>query len=440
MEKIHEAAAFFKSEEAYHQLFQQMRKKYESIGRIGGTIPVKLFSTEELAVISTFFGMPAEKLAAKTSISIKDFEKQLQTTKFGEIGLKELLDAYFGEEIISNKQIKLDKEAKLQHFLQVQKESHPVLGFWFDYLAKKNHDSRWILRLAQTDQSFFEHSVDRLAYALAALPLKAERLPMFAQRITADPHAFDMNGNLGKLLLHVLAVHHANSVNDELSIPTSTEEINDLLQKYHVYRDDLLNFVTCAGFIAEKKDGSIHPLWQAAAENRAVLNMPLREITSLGRVYPQHGKHVWLVENSGVCASILDQIPCVSIISTNGQFKLAALLVMDLLVKDGCILHYAGDFDPEGLQMAQRLLDRYPDHVRLWHMDLESYRKSGPSKQLSAERLEKLHGITDGKLRKIADEMVIVKKAGYQEALVSLMVRDLIREAYCISTSSTPQK
>ncbi|MDY0405021.1 DUF2399 domain-containing protein [Virgibacillus sp. 179-BFC.A HS] len=153
--------------------------------------------------------------------------------------------------------------------------------------------------------------------------------------------------------------------------------------------------------------------------------MPLREITTLARIYPWQGKHVWLVENSGVCASILDQVPSIPIISTNGQFKLAALLMMDLMVKEGCTLHYAGDFDPEGLHMAQRLLDRYPQNVQLWRMDVENYRQSRPSKQLRVERLEKLHGITNENLLGIASEMIEVKKAAYQEALVDWMVADV---------------
>ncbi|MDY0405020.1 TIGR02679 domain-containing protein [Virgibacillus sp. 179-BFC.A HS] len=248
MGHVREALAYFKSERVYQQLFWQMRKKYESIGRIGGTVSTKLFSMEELRVISAFFGMPVEKLAAKSSISIKAFEQQLQATRFDGISLKELLEAYFGEELISKKQIKLNRQAEIQEFINELKEKHTILKFWFDYLAKRNADSRWILRLAETDKKVFEDWTCKLALAISALPVVAERLPMFAQRITADPHAFDLNENLGKLLLHVLAVHSSKMEDGAIVMPTSTEDVNELLQEYHIYRDDLLNFVTCAGF------------------------------------------------------------------------------------------------------------------------------------------------------------------------------------------------
>ncbi|WP_106496596.1 TIGR02679 family protein [Lentibacillus sp. Marseille-P4043] len=417
---IQQATAFFKSEKAYQSLFEQFRKKYESLGRIGGTIPVRLFSRNELEVIGRFFGMSADKLEAKKSISVVAFEQQLQDTRFQGVSLKQLLDTYFGEVVISKKQLKQNKEEKLHTLLCSLKEKYPVMTFWLDHLSGSPVEGRWILRIAEDDPHQFSQLIGVLATALDSLPATAERLPMFSQRITADPHAFDLHTDLGKMLLHVLAI----KMNGEISVPSSTEAVNELLKNYHIYRDDLLNFVTCAGFYAETR-GAVHPVWQAAVDYHTVQNIPLRELTSVDRVYPAKGSDVWIVENSGVCSTLLDYKPDMTIICTNGQFKLAALMLMDLLVEEGCTLHYAGDFDPEGLGMAQRLLDRYPNHAKLWRMNLAAYQKTAPVKELTAERLEKLHGITNDELSLVADEMRILGKAGYQEALVELMVEDV---------------
>ncbi|MFD0954277.1 DUF2399 domain-containing protein [Virgibacillus natechei] len=100
-------------------------------------------------------------------------------------------------------------------------------------------------------------------------------------------------------------------------------------------------------------------------------------------------------------------------------------MLMDLLTEEGCTLHYAGDFDPEGLGMAQRLLARYPDNVKLWRMDLKSYQQSEPVKQLDQKRLVKLSGIVQEDLRMVADAMERHGKAGYQEALVDVMMQDV---------------
>src|SRR5699024_4784846 len=101
--ELQDAVSFFNSETAYKKLFREFKKKYESLGRIGGTVPTRLFTEDELEVIGSFFGIPGSKMAAKGSISIEGFERQLENTRFSDIGLKQLLDAFFGEEIISNK-------------------------------------------------------------------------------------------------------------------------------------------------------------------------------------------------------------------------------------------------------------------------------------------------------------------------------------------------
>src|SRR5699024_2695407 len=101
-----EAVNFFKSNKSYHVLFNHIRKKYESLGRIGGTIPTSLFSQTDLGAIGAFLGMPADKVAAKETLSILLFEEKLKQTKFASIPLKKILDTYFGEEIISKKQRK----------------------------------------------------------------------------------------------------------------------------------------------------------------------------------------------------------------------------------------------------------------------------------------------------------------------------------------------
>lgn len=417
--QLQQAVIFFKSEQAYKKLFSQFKKKYESLGRIGGTVTAGKFTDEELGVIGGFFGMPVERLRDRGSISMAAFERQLEDTRFGDIALKQLLDAYFDENLISKKQRRLDKEENIRGLLLSTKERYTDLAFWCDYLLGSIGEARWIWTLVEKEPVLFEKMVDSVAEAYHGLPEQPERLPMFSQRITGDPHAFDLHTELGKLFLHVLAVNRG------IKIPSSTEAINELLQVYNIYRDDLLNFVTCAGLYAERDDG-MHPVWKAAVEENTVKIVPLRELVGLGKVYPASGTDVWLVENSGVCATLLDYKPNAPIVCTNGQFTLAALLLLDKLVGVGSVLHYAGDFDPEGLGMAQRLLERYPGgQVQLWHMDLDSYLRSNPVKELTQERLEKLNRIEHVELQDVVAEMRNKEKAGYQEALVEWMVEDI---------------
>src|SRR5690625_6238177 len=93
---------------------------------------------------------------------------------------------------------------------------HHELKFWFDFLLDIRGEGRWIIGLVEKDPAYFERLVGSLSQAILTLPVKAERLPMFSQRITGDPHAFDLDEDLGKMFLHVLTVDRSEEHTSEL--------------------------------------------------------------------------------------------------------------------------------------------------------------------------------------------------------------------------------
>lgn len=425
-QRTEEAVHFFKSDAVYDKLFRLFRKKYESLGRIGGTVPVTVFSDADLQTLGDFFGKPGAAVARLGTISLMKFEAQLQETRFDGIGLFDLLEAYFGEVIVSKKIQQQQREEQLVDQLSRYREAYPALAFWLEYVEAQPGAVRWFIQLVVEKPEEAERFVQVLTRAVSSLPGEAERLPMFSQRITGDPHAFDLQTDLGRLWIHVLAVAQARQLQTAVLQPVSTEEINELLQYFHLYRDDLLNFVTCANLLAETEVGQPHPVWEAAVAMRTVRIVPLREIVHLATVQPAGDSVVFVVENSGVCSAILDQVPEVPIVCTNGQFTLASWLLLEKLIASGSVMYYAGDFDPEGLLIADRLVARFgADTVKLWQMDVAAYRISKSQKSLSAERLEKLQGVQHPELLEVAEKMRQLEMAGYQEALVTKMVADI---------------
>ena len=135
----------------------------------------------------------------------------------------------------------------------------------------------------------------------------------------------------------------------------------------------------------------------------------------------------FIVENSGVFSELLTKFPSKYLPPNlhNGQFKLAALLLLDRLLKNNIIAYYSGDFDPEGLLMAQRLVSRYPANVRLWHYTEEDYIKAQSEVVLSKSRLNKLMNLELEELRAVKDLMEKTKKAGYQEKLIKDLLEDI---------------
>ncbi|QDI90842.1 TIGR02679 family protein [Salicibibacter halophilus] len=416
---LNEALRYFREKSGFGRLFPLFRKKIESLGRVGGTVTIMGFNDTEVEEIALFFGVSKAKLLEKGKVSLPDFEKKLEKTRFAGIGARELLEAYFGEKIISKREQQAQKREAEEQALVYWKNQYPGLDFWLDYVQERHPDTYWIYRLLESEQLAAMMPV--LHEAVQSLPDEPLRLPVFSQKISGDPHAFDLHHDLGKLFIHFLQVKRSG----QGMATGGSEDITALLESFYILRDDITNDVTVANLLAENEVGSIHPLWQAAATYHSVLNIPLRELQHVSAVRPASSKRVWIVENSGVYSSLLDAVLDAPLICTHGQFKLAALRLMDKLVEEGVSLYYAGDIDPEGITMANRLLERYPRHVHFWRMDVASYRQSLSANRLDEERLAKLANMGHEALQPVVAEMKATKKAGYQEGLLPVLVDDL---------------
>ena len=112
-------------------------------------------------------------------------------------------------------------------------------------------------------------------------------------------------------------------------------------------------------------------------------------------------------------------------ICTNGQFRYAVWLLLERIPDDGISLYYSGDFDPEGLLMADTLKRRYGEKLQLLGMTIDHYSASKP-----AAEIDELKRIQSGELRGLADLMAEKKFAGYQEGILEELLDEirLLRE------------
>ncbi len=407
LNRLDEAVQFFRGERSFHRLFCEMKKKYESLGRIGGTISVSSLSAEEKEAIASFFGKEMSR------VSLAAFEQQLANTRFAGISLVELLSCYFGEPLVTKKEQQQEIEREKEAYFTRLMNTYRAQRDWLMAVEKQ----RFVQLAYQQNHHALEAALSAVCRALEQLPSTYVRLPVFAQKVANDPHMFDLHTLAGKLLLSALEFY----ADTEYDL-SAVEDVNELLQSYRLLREDVLNFVTCAGVMAETEKGR-HPVFAAACATNTALNVPLREVMPLVRAYPSVGNNVFVVENAGVFSTLLDAN--VPLISTNGQLNLATRWLFDLLVKEGVTLYYSGDFDPEGLKMAQRLVERYGSSVRLWHYDCSDYLATKPTVPLSDERLAKLQSVTLHDLQPVKQEILRRKKAGYQEALVEQLRREV---------------
>ncbi|MER1999080.1 MAG: TIGR02679 domain-containing protein [Lysinibacillus sp.] len=402
---------------AFVKLFQLFKKKYYSLGSMRGNASLKGFTADEIEEIAGFLGVPEAYLARKGSVDLKQFEEQLATSAFAQVSLVELVEAILKEKLQTKEQALTEKSTAEADFIERLRKVLADCPKWFAQIEKRNIDSRFIWQLQESVLTEMEHVVKAIKMRLGKNEF--ERLPIFAQRTTGNPHAFDANTLAGKLL-----VHAAFSLSEEeIAFPRTTEERVDLLATLQIVQDDLWNFVTCQGFHGFLEDKA-HPVWQAAVETCSALNMPMRELMKVKRVEPVIGQRVWIVENSSVASTLMDVNPNAPIICTHGQLRMASWRLLDLIMQnEDVVLYYSGDLDPEGLHIAQKIVRRYPGRVELWRMDEASYLLGKSEELLSNERLMKLQRV--GILPTVVERMQMDQRASYQEGWLHLLIEDI---------------
>ena len=103
-----------------------------------------------------------------------------------------------------------------------------------------------------------------------------------------------------------------------------------------------------------------------------------------------------------------------------GNF-LYQMIQMDLFAKSGIRVYYAGDLDPEGILIAQKLSQYYKGEFHYWHMETADYEKCRSEEVISPKRMKILERITDGRLKPVVDRIEEYGTVGYQEMLVEEM-------------------
>lgn len=150
---------------------------------------LKNLSADEIEVLEGFFGQNFHGRKSIT-ISAERFAKALENSRYKEISPDQLLKFYFGKEPVSKKE---QKEKREQEKQEIEDE-------FFDYCQ-----GTYAEKLAPEMLCFAETSYKRKPVRMEAafiflgryhkgLPYRSERneyLPVFAARLTKNPHAFD---------------------------------------------------------------------------------------------------------------------------------------------------------------------------------------------------------------------------------------------------------
>ncbi len=459
------AATFF-HQESFSRLVGKLFEKYIEVGQVGGQVILQDSTPNERRDIASFLG---KRLYPDTTIKIRlaDVEKALQHSF--NCTLPDMLRAYFpGHTLVTRAELRSNRASYQQHFraaLLSLAEGLPETSQGRYWLEQSQHGLEWLCsRYKNAPIEEQERQLQQAQYIATLLdqlpqPDTPERLAVFAQRTSGNPHALDPDratGRLFLLALNDLARHQDNRTGD-VSYPEQSEESGetqsadtlstplapqDRAQELHLYSNAGLLVDTISSNVAvfnlagaTYHDGSPDQLLQAAGER--VLLLPLRQLLEWQYVIPKQ-PHIYVVENPQVFEEIIAGLESghapPTLICTAGWPSAAALKLIDilLLTSPHNHLHYSGDFDLKGLQIATYLMTKYPGRCHPWHFDPDSYTVALQSDGIQAREsdltmLSRLPPIFSS----LVTTMQLQRKWAYQEGIINLLTADINKSATC---------
>ena len=465
--------AYFRSMPVFERLLSQFCEKYRSYGCFCGSARLNIRSEDEREALEGFFARSYHNQKTAT-ISAQAFRRALEHTRFVELSPEEILEAFAGAPLsgkreeesrrkaciarcwkaaIGQQEAYADCEASRQllHELRavaekeepaISSEDVPSIGA-IDNTAHTCTSEEAVTALYRQLMSGRQELVEnKLLCALTedlhilvrALEIlnrlcvekRYQYLPVFAAVLFGDPHRLDpgtRDAHLLQLLLQWLEIQRGVEADEMNSIPSLRRQARYL--SAGILLDDVSNYAMLCGVEAIERDGLVHAGMAGFAADGAPVNVPLSVITGWAQLRCRDNT-LWIVENPVVYAVLCERFGRTrSLMCMNGQPRLSAWLILRLLRAAGTRVYYAGDFDPEGLCIAEKVQQSLlPGQCVFWHMSEADYRSAQSRKPIEARRMKMLDHLQDSLLKTTA---VLIRKqgvAGYQENILQMYLSE----------------
>lgn len=422
MSEINEAVEYFKKKPVYEKLFNEFKKKYESHGKIGGIAVLTGLNTGDKEDISGFL-MKDFTSEEEVRVSAKLFEKALLKSRFSSLTTLDILTHYFGIKLRTNKEKSEEDVGKRAEYLAelTGYTDKAYIKEWLTGVFCTGADGAVVIaRSYNADKNELKIILQKLIKAIPMLPYfqggkKKELLAVFAAQTAGNPHFFDDNTLAGNLLTAFLRDYFRFGYEDDLS---EAENRSNVLFKAGLIKDTLSNDVIAYGIRGRCVDGSLHQGMEGFLHQKEPVKLSLLTLANLEETFTNSvDRRVYIVENPAVFSILTSRFPEKSFICSYGQIRRAVFMLLDLFDKN-IVFSYAGDFDPEGLLIAERLKKRYGDRMAFWKYESEMYIKYMSEEKLTKQRIKKLDGVRDAALLKIAELMREERRVAYQESML----------------------
>ncbi len=436
-EHVQRAVAFC-TQAGLTRLLSLMRQKYIEVGQVGGQVVLNDSTALERRELASLLGKPPYPSEKPVRVRLIEFEKALLHS-FG-CTLPALLTAAFpNQPLITRKTAReatAEHQARFRAALTAIASALPEQARGRSWLQQGAHGGGWLFaryKNAPAEEQEQQLSlVSYIATILDQLPPsnQPERLALFAQRTSGDPHTLDANRAAGRLFL--LALNDlADIAAGTSSMPQSRADELRLYTEAGLLVDTISSNVAAFNLTgAWEATGHFDPLLQAAGKR--VLLLPLRQLLAWERVLAA-GSVVYIFENPQVFEAVIASLdldaPLPTLVCTSGWPSVAAMTLLDQLIEGSADVQfrYSGDFDLKGLQIAAHLMGRYPARCFPWHFTPEAYAvalQSGgiPARPNDLNALNSLPSLFAPLIASMQEQ----QKWAYQEGITQVLAKDVI--------------
>lgn len=426
-----ECANYFKSQKVYENCFLRLREKWKSYGRAAGSIVLDGASEEECRAIGGIVGKTF--LDGSIRFSFSEFEKGLQRTRYAPVDMREVLEYYFGETLSTNQEQRKEKQQKKENFFE------QLCQFFKTSMGQDAVAYRWMRDAAETgkygyqlllreygkNEARAESLAKTIGSALMALETEDEAafgrpLAVFAAEISDNPHFLDRGTTAGQLFVSAVCYCRGKE------LPKSAHQWREILLDVGIVPDNVSSIVHAYGLRLET-DRGFHPAYDAFCALHEPYVITLENLKRVTKV-AVCGTSVYVVENEMVFSYLAEHAKSsdVTLLCTSGQLRTAALELIPLIIKSGAAIYYSGDMDPEGIDIADRLWQKYGDDIHIWRMSPEDYAQSVSQERISDARLAKMEHVKNAVLRETVRCVKEQGRAAYQENVLDELMEDVL--------------
>lgn len=167
--------AYFRERPAYSRILQELRQKYRRYGHPAGTVRLEDASEEECRALRNIFGEP---FSPPVRFRAERFEAAMRQLKFPEVCLKEVLELYFDEKLVTNRERRQARDSRFCQMLRAAAEEAESAAChqWLQGLEEKQGSGALLLyREAERDLDGAREALDRACRSLAWLEQNAVR-------------------------------------------------------------------------------------------------------------------------------------------------------------------------------------------------------------------------------------------------------------------------